>query len=421
MTGRRQIGIFTIIALIVFVIVTIGTYNTFTKPFPGHNDFLSRWEGARSYWVDGLNPYGDEASLNIQKAIYGRAVVEGEDPGFFAYPLYTAFLVYPIVQMDYSWASAIWMTLLEACLIGALLLSFSLFSWKPKPLMLGALLLWTLFMYFSARGLLLGQPGHVVYFLHVLALWALHKKNDTLAGVALTLSTIKPQMGFLLVPFLLLWGLRVKRWYFVGVFGVSFGLLMGLSFLLVPSWMSDWLAQIALYPTYTELGSPVWILGNYPWLGVDAITEKWRVDGGFGDTIQLVINTFLAVFMLWTWFDVLLKRKTERFMWSVMITILVTHLIAPRTATPHYVVFIMPLVFYLRELTNVKIRHGNILAGLLLLVLFIVPWVHFLLTVEGEFEHPTVYLPIPFLMLGVLWYTRSMWWNRANLIDRVSP
>lgn len=419
MADKRQFAILMVIALAVFAAVTIGTYNTFTKPFPGHNDFLSRWEGARSFWVDGLNPYGDEASLNIQEAIYGRAVVEGEDPGFFAYPLYTAFLVYPIVYVDYSWASAIWMTLLEAGLIGALLLSLNLFSWRPKPLMLGGLLLWTLFLYFSARGLLLGQPGHVVYFLHVLAIWAFFKKHDRLAGVALALSTIKPQMGFLLVPFLLLWALRVQRWQFVGGFVASFGALMGVSFLLVPTWMSDWLAQIALYPSYTELGSPVWIVANYPWLGVDPISEKWVVSGGFGDIIQLIMNVLLAVFMLWTWFDVLIRRKSERFMWSVMVTILVTHLIAPRTATPHYVVFIVPLVFYLRELTRPKIKYGGLWASLVLLGLFLIPWVHFLLTVDGEFEHPTVYLPIPILLMLMLWFTRQMWWTRANLIDEV--
>jgi len=418
MSRNRQGIILGFIALMAFVAVTVGTYNTFTKPFPGHNDFLSRWEGARSFWIDGLNPYGDEASLNIQEAIYGRAVVEGEDPGLFAYPMYTAFIVYPIVHVDYSWASAIWMTLLEACLIGALFMCFSLFQWQPKPLMLGGLVLWTLFMYFSARGLLLGQPGHVVFFLEVATLWALSKKHDRLAGGCLALSTIKPQMGFLLVPFLLLWGLRVRRWQFVGGFVVSFGVLMGISFLLVPTWMSDWLAQVALYPSYTELGSPVWILVNFPWLGIDPETGKWVVSGGFGDVLQLVINVGLVVFMLWGWFDVLIRRQSEKFMWVVMVTLLMTHLVAPRTATPHYVVFIPVLVFYLREMTLPKHRHGGIWAMLILVLLFVIPWVHFIATVAGEFEHPTVYLPIPFLVLGLLVFTRKVWWQRAQLIDR---
>ena len=414
----RQTGILSVIALIVFVVVTIATHNVLTQPFPGHNDFMSRWEGARSYWIDGLNPYGDEASLNIQERIYGRAVIEGEDPGLFAYPFYTAFIVYPIVHVDYAWASAIWMTLLQACLLGALFMCFDLFSYRPRPLILGVLVLWTVFMYFSARGLLLGQPGHLVYFFEVATLWALFKQRDMSAGVLLALSTIKPQMGFLIVPFLLLWALRVRRWHFVGAFSLTFLVLMGLSFLLVPTWMSDWLAQVALYPSYTELGSPVWILVNFPWLGVDPVTEKWGVSGGFGDVLQLVINAGLVVYMLWAWLDVLVRRKSEHFLWTVMFTLLVTHLVAPRTATPHYVVFIPVLIFYLSKLDIAKSAlQSTIYSLLILLVLFAVPWVQFVTTVVGEFEHPTVYLPIPFLVLLMLIVTRKMWWSQPAIID----
>ena len=107
-----------IIFLLALIIgATIMTHNMLTRPYPGHNDFLSRWEGARSFWIDGLNPYGEQASLNIQMKIFGRPVQDGEDPGYFAYPFYTAVLIWPLVYMDYAWASALWMVLLAACLI----------------------------------------------------------------------------------------------------------------------------------------------------------------------------------------------------------------------------------------------------------------------------------------------------------------
>src|SRR5262245_43928292 len=131
MTLSRQSMLFIALAIIVFVANVIGTYQALTLPYSGHNDFMSRWEGARSYFVDGLNPYGDEASLNIQRAIFGRAALPDEDPGYFAYPFYTVFLLFPIVNISYAWASAIWMVLLEACLIGAVLLLLDIFRWRP--------------------------------------------------------------------------------------------------------------------------------------------------------------------------------------------------------------------------------------------------------------------------------------------------
>jgi hypothetical protein len=401
------------IGLLIFVLVTVFTHDTLTAPYPGHNDFLSRWEAARSFWQEGLNPYGAEASLNIQQMIYGRAVTDitTEDPGFFAYPMYTAFLLAPLVTVDYAWASAIWMTLLEVLLIASVFLLLDHFRWRPNALLLTVLILWSLLSYFPMRGLLLGQPGHFVYFLEVVAIWGLARKRQNLAGVALAVSTIKPQMGYLLVPFLLLWGLRRRQWRFVGAFIVSFGVLMLASFIAQPTWMQDWLSQVGLYTTYTQIGGPVWVLTHYPWLALDPTTGLWTVAGGFGDALNLLLSAVLYGFMLWTWYGVLIQHKHERLMWTIVMTLTITHLVAPRTASPHFVVFMIPLVFYLRWLTQPKRRLGSLYALLILLLLFVGQWAHFLLTVEGEFEHPTIYLPTPFILLLLLWATRRMWWH----------
>jgi len=393
------------IAVILLIVVAVGniiaTHEYLTEQHPGHNDFMSRWEGARSFWRDGLNPYGERASRNIQERIYGRAAGQDEDPGYFAYPFYTVFLVWPLVYVDYAWASAVWMVLLEACLIGAVILLIDLYRWRVGPGMLTLLLFWTVLYYFAARGLLLGQPSLLVYFLYVLVFWALNKRSDVLAGMALALSTIKPQMGFLLVPFLLLCGLRFGRTTFVGSFVALWGALMILSFALQPTWFGDWIEQLRRYPSYTALGAPVWIVMNY-YLDLGTVGE-WAV------------NLALYVVLLWGWYSVLAQRKVSRVDWAIMLTLTITNLAAIRTATPHYVVFNIPLFYYLRLLTQRDRRIGALWGLFILSGLFILPWVHFLLTVKGEFEHPSVYLPLPFLMLLLLWFTRHHWWSAESL------
>jgi len=387
-----------LITAVFFAGAVVVAHNMLTEPFPGHNDFMSRWEGARSFWVDHLNPYGDEASLNIQKQIYGRAVVEGEDPGFFAYPMYTAVLVWPLVYMDYAWASAIWMVLLAAFLIGSLFFLMDLFKWRIASWLLGILCIWVLFFYYSARGLILGQVGVVVYFLELVALWAIIKDKNTLAGIALAISTVKPQMGFLIVPFFLLWGLRYRRWKFIASFGVTMLVLLAVSFVLQPSWLGDWLKQLGNYTSYTALGSPVWIITSY-----------YLHLGGWA---ELLVSGLLGLSMLVTWYWVL-RGHPEQFMWAAVMTLTVTHLIAPRTATPHYVVFIIPLMFYFAMLVQRNRQRGNLWVVLWLVVLLVVPWVHFLLTVDKHFEHPSIYLPLPFIIFFLLWYTRRLWWKNA--------
>ncbi len=399
----RRWGVWGAVALLGLLLVgnVIATHDVLTAPYPGHNDFMSRWEGARSYWRDGLNPYGEAASANIQQRIYGRMAADDEDPGYFAYPFYTVFVLLPLVFTGYAWASAIWMVALEACLVTATVLLLDLYGWRPRPGLLGVLLLWTLSNYYAARGLLLGQPGLLVYGLHVLALWAFARRRDALAGAALALSTIKPQMGFLLIPFLLLVGLSLRRWRFLAAFAGAGAVLAGLSFALVPTWLGDWLAQIEQYPSYTALGAPVWIVTRH-YLGLGALAE-WAA------------NVALWALLAWAWAMVLWRGRGERLDWTVMLTLTVTHLSAVRTATPHFVVFTIPLLFYLRGLTR-RQRNGARLSAAILLALLVIPWVHFVLTVEGEFEHPTLYLPVPFGMLALLWLTRRQWWAADSVL-----
>jgi hypothetical protein len=403
---RIQQVIFGGVLLAVLAVSVVFIHNSFTEPYPGFNDFMSRWEAARSFVIDGLNPYGDQASLNIQMQIYGRPVVEGEDPGYFAYPFYTIFLIWPLVYMSYAWASAIWMVLLAVCVIGALLLLLDLYAWKPKTWLMGLLILWSLIFYFAGRGLILGQVGLVIYLLEMLTVWALVKNRDDIAGLALALSTVKPQMAFLFVPFLLLWGLRVRRWRFVGAFGVSFGILMGLSFLMEPSWLGDWIAQVRLYPSYT-VASPVWI-----------VTQMVL---GLGDVGEGVVTAALYGLLLWTWYGILIQKHGDRFLWVVSLTLVITHLVAPRTATPHFLVFMLPLVFYFAEAAKRNRRQGSRWVVLILTALLILPWVHFLMTIVGDQEHPSVHVPLPFGLLLLLWFTRQWWWRKAPVPSSEQP
>ena len=170
------------IFVILIVVNTILTRQVFTEPFPGHNDFMTPWEATRAFWQDGLNPYGEEATERIQMRIFGRPPLPEEDPGFFSYPLYATYFIAPLGNLDYSWASAIWMVALEVSLIISLLIIVNIFKWELSPAGITVMILWTLFYYPSARGLILGQYSHFVFLLEVLTLWALFKGHDDIAG-----------------------------------------------------------------------------------------------------------------------------------------------------------------------------------------------------------------------------------------------
>jgi hypothetical protein len=380
-----------LLSLILFALHVFAVYTIFTSKYPGANDFYSRWGGARAFWVNGLNPYSEEATLQIQRGIYGRPARANEDPGPFAYPFYVAILIWPLVYLPYAWASAIWLSLLELALLAAAFLTITMYGWRP-PLWLTAFsAIWVIIFYHGARTIILGQVAGLVYLCLALCLWALHRRADALAGVALALSTIKPQMVYLLIPFLLWWGWRQKRWQFIGYFSATLVALVGLSLLFVPSWLADFFNQLVTFRSYqalgyTNIGSPIWIISHVYWPALGSLGEA-------------IISILLLIFTGYCWLRY--RNQPQAFHWLVGLTLLTTNLITPRAATTNYVVLLFPLFLFFVILSR-RVSQGNgwvvaiQLAGLFGL------WALFFVTLEGNFEGPLLYLPLPLLVLAAM-------------------
>ncbi len=393
---NRRIGLALVVG--VFLLFNVWAMYTFiTTKYPGANDFYLRWQGARSFF-EGLNPYSREATDRVEIGLYGRVARPDQYPGDFVYPLYTVFLVAPLAILPYDLASAIWLVLLGASVVTAFVAVADMFRWRPPRWLLAIGMVWALTFYPASRGMFLGQPGVLVVCLELFTLWALARNHDTLAGILLAISTFKPPVGILIVPFLLLWGIAFRRWRFVASFGVLMAIMLGASFVALPSWLGDWLAQVTRYPSYTEIGSPAWILTNV-------------YLPSLGRTGELAITALLVALMLWAWQRVLWQRQVGMFDWTVAITFTVTHLVAFRTATPHYVVFLYVLVFYFREITQSDRRRGPWIVLGILLALWIALWWLFLTTITDREEHAINYLPVPLGSLIVLWFTRRRWWK----------
>ena len=158
---------------LLFALDVYATYRVFTLSHPGANDFYSRWKAAQVYWAEGIDPYSNQATLAIQQGIYGRPAGPNDDPGLFAYPFYTVFLLVPLVWLPYTWVEAIWLVILEFGLIGGVLLYISLIRWRLPAWLLASTALWAVVFYHSARTILLGQFAGLVFLWTVATLWAL--------------------------------------------------------------------------------------------------------------------------------------------------------------------------------------------------------------------------------------------------------
>jgi hypothetical protein len=385
--------------IVAFLGVMVWAVDNFvTRDHPGANDFFLRWYPARAYFVEGRDPYDPKLAGEIENILYGHPhdLTQDEYPGDFLYPMSTAILIAPLAVLPYEWASAIWIVVIWVFVAAAFLAMVNLFRWRAPFLLVAFGVAWTAFFYPASRGMFLGQPGTVVVCLELLTLWAIVRGHDIPAGIMLAVSTFKPQLGFLILPFLLLWALRFKRWRFLSALTVTGIVLYGASFLMVPSWVTEWLAQTRLYTGYTQIGSPVSIItGDYlPFLD------------GAG---ELILSVLLMIAVLWAWYQVLWQRRTDLMIWTAALSLTVTHTIALRTATPHYVVFLIVLVFGFRELYRTDPRWGSALVLAAMIILGVALWVLFLATLQNRFENAINYLPLPFGSLVVLWLTRKRW------------
>lgn len=383
----------------VLLIVDIGVAHAFlTQGQPGATDFYSRWMGARAYFQQGLSPYSDEVSRQIQAGIYGRPLRPGEDLYLFVYPFYIVLVIAPLTLLPYPWAAAVWLVMLQVSLAGALFLALDLYRWRPPPSLIALLGLWTLLFYPHWRGLLLGQLVILVLLFLILTLWTLSQRRDGLAGVALAFTTIKPQSVFLVIPLLLLWAVSQRRWRFVGAFAFTLGALVATSFLMQPGWLADFLQQTLAYPAYTAY--PPYLLTSATWVLAHVALPTLGTWGEIG--IMLALLAVLA----WAWWREACSGWAS-FHWTLGLTLVVSQLAVPRTATPNYIVFLLPFIALFHSLYR---RAGMAATSAALLALFLGPWGVFLALSSGVGDLAVlICLPV-FMLLALLGGRRALAW-----------
>lgn len=374
---------------------TWALHEVFTSKVPGANDFFSRWAGAHLYFTRGWDPYGPDTSLWIQQVIYGRPALPDQDPSLFAYPFYTVFVVSPYALLPYDWAQAAWQVTLQGLVIASLVFLFHYYGWLPRPVVLGLLLLWTIFFYPISRSLILGQLGILVFLLTLIAFWLMFRavqpcpRCDLGAGLVLAITTIKPQMQFLIIPFLLLWALRERRWNVWLGFGATMLVLLAASSLLLPGWLFEWIAQVQQYPGYT------------PPAVLFILTHETFPLGAAADAVEQMLSLLLLAYLLFEWWLALRPSDRTHLDWVLGLTLVITHLVAPRTATTHYIVFLYVLISVFRDLLRRR-PWGSSALVLLMLVLGVGMWWLFFATLEGSQEANIVHVPLPLAMLVLM-------------------
>jgi hypothetical protein len=168
------------------------------------------------------------------------------------------------------------------------------------------------------------------------------------------------------------------------------------SFALIPNWFIAMIRQITEYPsytTYTNIDSPLSFLAD--------------LMPGIRTTLNGVLHVLAALYLLSEW--VLAWGKDQRhFLWTAAMTMVVTNLIAYRTATTNYMM-LLPVLFLIFRVWEYRWKGLGVGAVWFTMIVFLVGlWALFLTTVQGNQEAPIMFIPLPFFCLIGLWWVR--WW-----------
>jgi hypothetical protein len=305
-------------------------------------DFHPQWVALRSLLYEGKDPYSAEVLLTIQRQVYGRAALPGEDQETFPYPLSIMVIVGPLALLPLPVAETVWLLVLEVSLLTFLVVAPKAVGWRPPAWLLAMTALFTLGLYPNVWAMILGQIAIVMAAFIAIAWWGLRTGHWRLAGVCLALATIKPHLVLLLMPAVLIWAIYRQRWQLVIAFAVTLGALILLPMFWQPTWPLDWLTAANYYSNFYFFDPPLMMLTGSTWLG-------WLVAG---------------LLLIWT---VAAWRRTPDSDWALGMLLVVAALAAPRATLANQLVLLLPLFFVFTRLPRtyiIAIVEVGLLVGL---------------------------------------------------------
>lgn len=345
------------LALALFALNTWAVYTSLTSRGPIIVfDFHHPWVGMRAMLHDGANPYSQEVSLTIQKQLLGRASRPDEHQETFVYPLHLMILFAPFALLPLPVAQALWFSVLEASIIVFIIIAPRAVGWRPPTWLLAFTALFTLGLYFNVWAMILGQISILVAVLIALTWWGLRTERWILAGICLALTTVKPQMSFLLVPALLIWGSYRRHWSFITAFVASFVFMILLPLPWLPNWPIEWVKAANRYAGYTAFDPPLVMLTGSAWLAG-------------------AVAVLLLAYTGFYWWRIP-ERQDIIFNWALSMLVVVSALIAPRTTHVNQLVLLLPLFFIFTRLPApgiIAVVEIVLLIGLWLIDLTLLP------------------------------------------------
>ncbi len=395
--------------LLLLIIVGLFIFGNlqYTAKNPGGNDFLVHWVGTQSFIKEGISPYSDNVALRIQNLVYGRPALTGEHELRVAYPFYSVFLFLPFSLFeDFTVARALWMTALEFLIIISTIMMIRMVNWKPNFLITFLIIVFSLFWYHGLRSIINGNAVVFILFLIILSIYAIINRQDELAGICLALITIKPQVVFAFIIFLVFWSLANRRYKVIFWFLGSLSALVILGLFVLPSWPMEFIREVFRYPGYNPPGTPA--------------TALAEILPGIGRQLGILLSVLSALILLIEWVNGRFSRE-EKFIWVASLTLVLGQWLNIQTDPGNFLIMFPAIILIFRIIEDRWRNSGQWIILLFLGILFFVPWIIFIRTIDFGYQplqNPIMFFPVPLILIIGLFWVR--WWVKNPVTDIIN-
>src|ERR1019366_2254524 len=242
------------------------------RPRGNLSDLYPRWLGARELLLRGRDPYSPAVTREIQQGYYGRPLDpvrpgDPKDQQGFAYPVYVAFCLAPTIHVPFEIVGKGFFWVLLGLTLTTIPLWLRVLRWSVPLWAQESLVVFTLGSLPVMQGLKLQQMTLFVVALLAVAVALLASDRPIAAGIVLALTTIKPQLVWLLLFWLMIWTLADwrRRYRWAASFLITIAILCAASEWFLPHWIPRFLQAAREYRNYTDAVSILDKLVPAPW------------------------------------------------------------------------------------------------------------------------------------------------------------